>query len=152
MDQITPRRLIKVSAIFLIAIVSCVLLYVGATTMLKAFLVDDTELDATAVKQLLKLAQAHPIGAIPQDDLDIAIQAALIPYYLKDDPKCWEAIQEAVVKNGDNFTISASDPFREFRDVDNSVVTVQFRDGQKISFVFYQRAVVGCSLKLPSAK
>ena len=151
MRQITLRPLTIAIAALVLAVVICTSLSLCAMTW--ARLADDTEIDSNAVRQLLKLAQTYPTGDMPQDNLDSAIQGALMPYYLqKYQPACWKTLQDAVAKNGANFTIFATDPFRQYRDVDNTIVEIQFQDGRKISIIFYQRTMVGCSLKLPEAK
>ncbi len=120
---------------------------------LSALSVTDTEVDAKAVEQLLKLAQAHPTGEFPQEDLDASIENAFMQHSLKGNSACWSATQGAVSRNGNSYSISATDPFRHFgRDVDNTLVEVKFQDGSKIGFTFYQQTLVGCTIEPAEVK
>jgi hypothetical protein len=153
MGKTTYRQIAVATVILLISTVFCALLYSQARTLLHSISVTDTEADVNAVEQLLKLAQSYPTGAFPQDDLDPSIQNAFMQYSLTGDSKCWSAIQNVVSKDGNSYTITANDPFRQFgRDVDNSLVEVRFQDGNKIAFTFYQQTMVGCSVELSETK
>jgi hypothetical protein len=132
----------------LISVAVCTLLYSQVKSFLSAVSITDTEIDAHAVEQLLKLAQAHPSGAFPQDNVDPSIKNAFMG-----ESECWHMTQKAVSRNGKNYTISANDPFRATgRDVDNSLVEVQFQDGSKIGFTFYQQTMVGCTIEPAEVK
>jgi len=153
MSKTTRNRKVRVAVIVLIGIAACVLLYSTAKTFLSGSSMTDTEIDIHTVEQLIKLAQAHPAGTFPQDDLDPSIQNAFMQHSMKKDASCWSAMQKVVSKNDNNYTISGTDPFRQYgRDVDNSLVEVRFQDGSKAAFTFYQQTMVACSVELAETK
>ena len=148
MSKTIQHRILRAIVVLLISIALFVFLYINIKAVLSGTSITDTEADENAIQQTLKLAQSHQTGSFPDSNLEPSIHNAFIEYYLKDNPKCWNAIQDFVSKNGNKYIISASDPFRELgRDVDNSVVEVQFENGNKIAFTFYQQRLVGCTFE-----
>ncbi len=113
--------------------------------MFDAVFVDSTETNTHAIEHLLKLAQENPSGTFPQGVSDSYIQGARIEYYLPSDPKCWTFLQETLAQNSNHYSITAHDSGRKFRDVDDSVVQVDFADGRSVGMVFYQGALVACN-------
>ena len=145
MNQTVRRRLIRASAILLIAIAICSALYAGAVAVLNTAFVDAKETNTRAVEHLLKLAQENPTGSFPQRGADSYVQTASGELSLADDPRCWAFLQEAITQNLNRYSLAAYDNGpAQFRDVDDSIVQVDFADGRRVKMVFYQGNLVAC--------
>jgi len=106
---------------------------------MNSYFISDVEINQKSIEEILKLAQNYSTGEFPQNDF--------INSYLNDHPECWYSIRNEVSKFENQYKIIASDPIRATsRDVDNTVVKVQFPDRYKFEFTFYQQMLVGCQI------
>ncbi len=144
-NQTATSRPVRVIAVLLIAVSICGVLYIGATAILKAGFGDPKETNTQAVERLLKFVQENPSGPFPKERFTSNNQIFGIELSVGNDPTCWMFLQEAMAKNSNQYSLTAYDNGPpQPRDVDDSIVQIDFADGRRVKMVFYQSTLVAC--------
>ena len=102
------------------------------------------------VEMTLDLARRYPNGAFPKNDAvsqDLEKWAS-ISYMMNDEKECWPFLQNIMLENSNSYVITAYEngDVDNFRDVDDSIVQVDFPNGSQVRVVFYQGTLVGCDM------
>jgi hypothetical protein len=146
-NRTSTSRLIRAIAVALTAIVICGILYVGITAVLKTRFGDPKETNTQAVERLLRFVQENPVGPFPKERLTSGNQNAGIELSLADDPTCWAFLQDAIARNSSQYSlVTYENGPPQPRDVDDSIVQIDFADGGRVKMVFYQSNLVACEI------
>ena len=89
-----------------------------------------------STERLLSYVQEYSVGPPPRD---------VLPSYLWVSDSCWAFLQEAMLQNSGQYSLTARDNGIPFRPVDDILVRVNFTNGHQIDLNFYEGGLVACS-------
>lgn len=124
-------------ALLVIAVAVCVMSgVVVCRVIVGAVNYDAYEAAIQATERLLSYIREYPTDSLPLDEL---------PSYLWVREDCWTLLQEAMIQNSGQYSLTARYNGIPYRPVDDILVRVDFADGRQVEVLFYQGGLVGCS-------
>lgn len=108
------------------------------------------ETNRRSVERLLQIAKSQRQNTYPDNITESTITRARVNEYMRTNPDCWKNIIDNLASSTATYTITArlNGNTVNARDVDDSIITIHFDQGNDLFMIFYQGTLVDCRPEL----